>query len=81
MYAKGDAKLSAPLSKLSPGLDGADYTGRCFIEYDMRLDDELTLPDVVVYLPHSCERWVIGGWEEVQLMIDDLTNLLEHLPQ
>lgn len=28
----------------------------------------------VVFLPHSCDEWVIGGPEEIQLLIDDLTK-------
>lgn len=32
-----------------------------------------------VYLPHSCEEWVIGGKEEVELMIQDLQNILKTL--
>ncbi len=33
----------------------------------------------VVYLPHSCNQWVIGGEEEVRAMIADLQAALETL--
>lgn len=32
------------------------------------------------YLPHSCDEWFIGGREEVEAMIADLTAALEKLP-
>jgi len=35
-----------------------------------------TFPYPVVYLEHSCDEWLIGGPEQVQAMIDDLTALL-----
>lgn len=29
-----------------------------------------------VSLPHSCDRWVIGGKEQVRIMIEDLQKVL-----
>jgi hypothetical protein len=31
------------------------------------------------FLPHSCEEWVIGGPEEIRLLIRDLENALVRL--
>lgn len=30
-----------------------------------------------VYLPHSCDEWVIGGREEVEALIEDLKAALD----
>ena len=32
-----------------------------------------------VYLPHSCEEWVIGGPEEIRILIRDLENALAQI--
>ena len=32
-----------------------------------------------VYLPHSCEKWVIGGTKEVESLIADLQKLLKRM--
>ncbi len=39
------------------------------------------LPRGTVYLPHSCQEWVIGGPEQIQALIDDLTILLAQYPR
>lgn len=44
--------------------------------YDSR-NEEHSDGDGVVYLPHSCEDWVIGNKEEVETMIKDLQKLLK----
>jgi hypothetical protein len=36
-------------------------------------------PYAVAYLPHSCDEWVIGGPEQIQALIDDLTEALKAL--
>lgn len=33
-------------------------------------------PEGTVYLPHSCQEWVIGGVEQVKQMIEDLQEIL-----
>lgn len=33
----------------------------------------------VAYLPHSCQEWVIGGADEIKLMIIDLKKMLERI--
>ena len=32
-----------------------------------------------VFLPHSCDCWVIGGVEEIDLLIEDLRKAKEEL--
>ena len=34
-----------------------------------------------VYLPHSCDEWVIGGPEQIQALIADLQEALSKLGQ
>jgi hypothetical protein len=29
-----------------------------------------------IYLPHSCDKWVIGGIEEAKSLIEDLTEAI-----
>lgn len=41
--------------------------------------DYETCPCPVVFLPHSCEEWIIGGEKEVQLMIHDLLEALRQM--
>jgi hypothetical protein len=35
--------------------------------------------ELTVYLPHSCNEWVIGGVAEVEMMIEDLQAALRVL--
>lgn len=32
----------------------------------------------LVFLPHSCNEWIIGGPEEVKLLIEDLQEILKN---
>jgi len=32
---------------------------------------------VCIYLPHSCDEWIIGGVEEAELMIEDLQEAIK----
>ena len=34
---------------------------------------------VLFYFPHSCQQWVIGGPEQVRLLVDDLLTALFEL--
>lgn len=45
-------------------------------DYDARGDYR---HDPYAYLPHSCDRWVIGGPAEIEAMIADLTAALKIL--
>ncbi len=42
--------------------------------YDVRRDKGYNVP--VVYLPHSCDSWVIGGVDQIRAMIKDLQKML-----
>lgn len=43
--------------------------------YDAR-GEKQKLPEGTIYLPHSCQEWVIGGVEQVEQMIEDLQSIL-----
>ena len=32
-----------------------------------------------IYLPHSCDEWVIGGKKEAQDLVDDLIDIIKTL--
>lgn len=36
------------------------------------------IPYGSAYLPHSCDQWIIGGPEEVKLLIEDLQEILKN---
>ncbi len=47
---------------------------------DARSDDDLELvPNGTVYLPHSCDEWIVGGKAEVVRLIEDLQALVPEL--
>ena len=46
--------------------------------YDNRNRENITPEYPVVYLPHSCDRWVIGGREQILTLIHDLQMALFH---
>lgn len=68
MYQKGDVEV----------FDGTDYydeeeiSDPNFEPYDRRKIDGLKLSLPFVRLPHSCDSWVIGSFEQIDMMIDDL---------
>ena len=47
--------------------------------YDRRAahNDACAVGDV--FLPHSCDEWVIGGKKEIALLIADLQEILKHM--
>lgn len=49
------------------------------VEWGSEIDTTTEDYDAIegAYLPHSCEKWVIGGVENIQAMIDDLKAILE----
>ncbi len=76
MYKTGDLTI---ISKPCPSYDMED--GFCS-DHDY---GEHTVADSrrreialgpAVYLPHSCDSWVIGGPEQIRTMIDDLQKVL-----
>ena len=45
---------------------------------DSRGDDPMAdVPIGTAYLPHSCDEWIIGGREQVEMLIADLQAILE----
>lgn len=77
MYKAGTAELytEADYVKERGELDDDDVPGII----DSRTDNYDVARCPVVYLPHSCDQWVIGGAEEVRAMIADLQVLLSKI--
>lgn len=46
---------------------------------DSRSDVDYVIPDFCVYLPHSCNEWIIGGKEEVEALIRDLQAVIDNV--
>jgi hypothetical protein len=70
-YKKGDLQINEPddINDLPCYSDSRDWN-----------KDELRSREVKkgeAYLPHSCDQWVIGGPEEVKLLISDLREFLD----
>lgn len=38
-----------------------------------------TAPDFCVFLPHSCDEWIIGGKNEIKTLITDLQKIYDSL--
>lgn len=47
--------------------------------YDSRNEGEDTLSqyEYVAYLPHSCGSWIVGGKEQIEILIQDLQQILK----
>lgn len=79
MYRQGDLRITDP--------ECPDSIGRCqewpefgheHIIQDARNDGALYMHPCV-FLPHSCNEWVIGGPEQILTMIEDLTKIYQQL--
>lgn len=44
---------------------------------DSRVDGYPDVPAGHVYLPHSCDEWVIGGREQIEALMSDLEAALQ----
>lgn len=82
MYKKGDLKL-VDLPCETFNIDEDDYIS-CDKDYehvhyvvDSRQDGYVKIQHPCVYLPHSCEEWVIGGPDQIEQLISDLKEALE----
>lgn len=76
-YRTGDLTTIVPCRHKKTEYGGcAEYL--CDTVMDSRGDDMKTLTGGV-YLPHSCDSWVIGGPEEIKTLIADLQTVLESL--
>lgn len=78
MYESGLLKV------LDPPCDTMDGEGDCDDwDHKHKIRDSRSgngwymVPDFCVYLPHSCDEWVIGGKEEVEALIRDLQAVLD----
>lgn len=77
MYKRGDLQATVPPC---PEML-TDPNGECFSNdhehaiRDARGHDDN--PIGTVFLPHSCDAWVIGGPDQVKDLIDDLLALLD----
>lgn len=77
MYEKGDLKITGKPCDEFIEVGFCD----CYpIEHeisDERGDESQLHP--VVYLPHSCDEWVIGKKENIILLINDLQEILNDI--
>jgi len=70
MYKKGDLQINEP--------DDIDDLP-CYSDLREWNDKELRSREVKegeVFLPHSCDQWVIGNKENIMWLIEDLNKLL-----
>lgn len=78
MYHKGEVKVMPSTTNLSDEEEDALYQqGIRPVSYDARKLPGETLPPWVAVLPHSCDSWVIGGYDEICQLIFDLRVILE----
>lgn len=75
MYEKGTVLRVTPPCELAC----KDEYGYCFIETHVHTGQTAYLEDGTIFLPHSCDEWVIGGPEEAQQLIADLQQILTEL--
>jgi len=69
MYESGDVEIGTPGDSRTPSIDSRRDDG-----YGDGWQGDRPY---IAYLEHSCNEWVIGGPEEVRLMIADLRAILE----
>lgn len=73
MYRKGELKYSCPAPVAMK--DSQEPYFQCpHDEEDHRVFQSSLGPSV--FLPHSCNEWVIGGEAEVRALIEDLQEAL-----
>lgn len=80
MYKKGLLKITTPLSKCDSRDEDGDceaYGGHDHYVYDSR--DAMKFSSNTAFLPHSCDKWVIGGPVQIREMIEDLQELLKQI--
>lgn len=80
MYRKSDLQLVTPPCEQykSEGYCSADPEHVHNKVTDVRGDYEERGLNTV-FLPHSCNEWVIGGADEVRAMIEDLQAVLAYI--
>jgi hypothetical protein len=57
--------------------DQLDEEGHVHFVWDERSESDERVKAPCAYLPHSCDQWVIGGPEQIRLMIADLQEILK----
>ncbi len=82
MYKLGDLKM------IEPPCDKMEGEGYC-LEYSDNYEPHvhmlndarhgLNWKTPTVYLPHSCQEWIIGGSAEILAMINDLQEALKSI--
>ena len=70
MYNKGDLEICKDEESHGPCIDAREDNG---------YDEEGAPKPPFVYLPHSCDEWIIGGPEQIKMMIQDLQEALHEL--
>ena len=89
MYQKGDLKLLDP--PCNEDYEVHEEDGYTWWTMCNNYDHKHSVPDFrskergdhmppCVYLPHSCDEWVIGGQEEIEALIGDLKEALLLFP-
>lgn len=83
MYTKGTVRLVDQLCETYDDGYCDDYEHVHSIE-DARRErvfDSIEYKYPCVYLPHSCDQWVIGGAKQVKEMIEDLQEILKQVEE
>ncbi len=76
MYSPGDLQVYTPCpTRDEDGLCNCETVSHHAL-YDARGDDYLLPAYGVVFLPHSCDEWVIGGPAQIRALIADLESVL-----
>ena len=80
MYKEGDLKLVDPLpcDTFEKEYDCCDEPDHVHSLDDWR-GDGLRIYSSCVFLPHSCDRWIIGGADNIKLLIKDLQEALKKI--
>jgi hypothetical protein len=77
MYRKGKLRIVTPPCETADEDGHCDHTGVHFHSvHDSASGTEGTAG--TVFLPHSCDEWVIGGRAEIEALIADLQEALAY---
>lgn len=77
MYEKGLLKIiDPPCSTMGDEYDCFEWEHVHSLRDSRSKESNVT---VAVYLPHSCDNWVIGGPDQIQALINDLQEALTKL--
>lgn len=79
MYEQGDLRLTTQPCPEAEADGGS--SGMCWYcdEHHSVMDSRVSGYPVITgaYLPHSCDEWVIGGREQIEILIADLQEALK----